>query len=133
LSVAFNPLIEGGAKARNRWKEPHCLIIGSGYMILLQGSSSFMILVLGVSERLKQDIKMTEQLEEVLRAGIAIDPWKEAIFRRHLSEGGYTCEEGVRVENVVTLVVMTTDPDELSRIIQMANAECARDKHKYFH
>jgi hypothetical protein len=31
---------------------------------------------------------------EVMRAGIAIDDWKLAIFERHLSQAGYDYENG---------------------------------------
>ena len=67
-------------------------------------------------------------MEVVTKAGIAIDPWKEDIFKSHLMKGGYNWTRVAPFPGCVTLMVETTDPEALARVIHVANNECAQKK-----
>ncbi len=64
-----------------------------------------------------------------MRAGIIIDDWKLAIFRKRLTEAGYHYTDGGAPQpNITKLVVVTDDPLALQKVIEAATAECARMK-----
>lgn len=58
------------------------------------------------------------------RAAIAIDAWKLSIFERHLSQSGYTYEQGDGVtEDTLILYVTTDNPVALEVVLRAANEE----------
>lgn len=61
------------------------------------------------------------------KVGIAIDPWKLAIFERHLRQSGYAFENvGHLTEGVLILKVTTENPIALAEVIKAANTEAAQ-------
>jgi len=58
-------------------------------------------------------------------AGVAIDPWKLEIFKRHLDKAGFKYE--VTVGDPITVISVTTEyAFILQPIIEAAQRECAR-------
>lgn len=61
------------------------------------------------------------------KAAIVIDPWKLAIFDRHLTQAGYAFENaGLLHPEALLLRVDTTNLEGLERVVKAANAEAAR-------
>ena len=60
-----------------------------------------------------------------MNVGIAIDPWKFSIFKKHLKGWNYRKTTG---RDTITLTVITDDLDGLTVAIESARAECARLK-----
>lgn len=58
-------------------------------------------------------------------AAIAIDPWKQDIFTRHLTQSGYTFTTHPGSQFTL-LKVETTNMEALAGVIMNANAEAAR-------
>lgn len=62
-------------------------------------------------------------------AGVAIDAWKLAIFKKHLDAAGYTFTEGPGlVPDTKLLKVDYEWVHRLQPIIEAANAECRKQK-----
>jgi hypothetical protein len=63
-----------------------------------------------------------------LKAAVVIDPWKRAVFIRHLGEAGYQWEEfnPGPVKDTILLRVTTDDVDALALVVAKANRECAQ-------
>lgn len=60
------------------------------------------------------------------KAGIAVDDWKLPVFRRRLTDAGYTYEDrGAPTPNVTMLMVPFTDQAALQEVVVAAQAECA--------
>lgn len=60
------------------------------------------------------------------KAGIAIDDWKLAIFKRHLQQAGYVFKNaGVLAPGTLLLQVETTNVVALSEVLKAANTEAA--------
>lgn len=59
------------------------------------------------------------------RAGVVIERWKLAIFKRHLDEAGfeYAERDGFTAETMV-LVVMTPTVSVLQPVLEAAQKEC---------
>jgi hypothetical protein len=61
----------------------------------------------------------------VRTAGIVIDAWKLAIFRRHLDGGGFTYSEHPGLTpDTITLKVKTERIAPLQRVVEAAQLEC---------
>lgn len=58
-------------------------------------------------------------------AGVAIDSWKLAIFKKHLEASGfsYTVKPGI-TEDTLLLMVTYEKLQDLAPIVQAAQAEC---------
>lgn len=64
-------------------------------------------------------------------AGIAIDRWKLPIFKKHLEKAGYSLTEHLGVTpDTMLLKVETESVAALQVVVQEANAEAAKRKHK---
>ena len=62
-----------------------------------------------------------------MKAGIALDDWKLPIFRKHLTDAGYSyVDAGEMMPGVTLLHVDYTDQTHLAGVVQAANNECAR-------
>lgn len=62
-----------------------------------------------------------------MKAGVAIDDWKLAIFTRHLQQAGYTFKNtGELIEGTLLLQVDTDNHIALQEVIRAANDECAQ-------
>ncbi len=60
-----------------------------------------------------------------LKAGIAVDDWKLPIFRKRLTEAGFTYEDGgALTHNTTILKVETSDILALKRVIEICESEC---------
>lgn len=61
-----------------------------------------------------------------MRAAIAIESWKLAIFNRHLTQAGYTYEiDAGPTEDSIFLTVETENRRALTGVVQAANNEAA--------
>ena len=61
------------------------------------------------------------------KAGIALDDWKLPVFRKALTDAGYTYEDGGAAGPGLTILhVPFTDAAALTRVVADANAECTR-------
>ena len=61
------------------------------------------------------------------KAGIVIDSWKLPIFERHLSQDGYTYEQGPGVTpDTLSLFVHTENLKALEIVVRAANTEAKR-------
>ena len=61
-----------------------------------------------------------------MRIAIAIDCWKFSIFHRHLSQAGYTYENGAGVtDDTQCLYVETDNLNALEAVVRAANTEAA--------
>jgi hypothetical protein len=59
------------------------------------------------------------------KAGIVIDPWKLAIFERHLKQAGYTyVNAGLIHKDGLVLRVDTINLEALNGVLQSAQHEC---------
>lgn len=64
-----------------------------------------------------------------MRAGIVVDDWKLAVFRRRLEEAGYSYEDKGEVRpNITLLHVEFTDQAHLTRVLEEATDECNRQR-----
>lgn len=64
-----------------------------------------------------------------MRAGIVVDDWKLAVFRRRLEEAGYSYEDkGEFRPNITLLHVEFTDQEHLTRVLEEATDECNRQR-----
>ena len=64
-----------------------------------------------------------------MRAGIVVDDYKLAVFRKRLTEAGYAHEDGgAPVPNCTNLIVVTNDVLALKKVVEACQAECARIK-----
>jgi hypothetical protein len=62
-----------------------------------------------------------------LKAGIAIDRWKQPIFERHLSQSGYAFEnEGELPGDCLLLTIETENIEALGVVVMAANTEAER-------
>jgi len=60
------------------------------------------------------------------KAAIAIDDWKLPIFKRHLTEAGYSFGQHPGLtDNTLTLVVHTKSIKDLEVVVRKANTEAA--------
>lgn len=65
--------------------------------------------------------------EKKRMAGIVIDPWKLAIFTRHLNQAGYAfINDGNVSDEALALRVETTNLEALAGVVTAANTECRR-------
>lgn len=65
--------------------------------------------------------------ETKMKAAIAIDDWKLPIFERHLTQAGYTWEQGRGLtENTMFLYVYTDNAQALETVVRAANTEAAK-------
>lgn len=65
------------------------------------------------------------------KAGVVIDAWKLAIFKKHLDAAGYKYTQGPGVTaDTLNLYVEYEWVSELKPIIEAAQAECAKDDGK---
>jgi hypothetical protein len=61
-----------------------------------------------------------------MRAGIVVDDWKLAIFRKRLTEAGFVYEDGgAPVPNCTNLLVETNNLLALKKVVEACQAECA--------
>lgn len=61
-----------------------------------------------------------------MKIGIAIDPWKLAIFKKHLDRAGLVYE--VTEGQPFSVIKVEGSPSKLQPIVQAANDEAARSK-----
>lgn len=62
-----------------------------------------------------------------MKAGIALDDWKLPVFRKRLTEAGYTYTDAGEVTPGTTLLhVQFTDLPAIRRVVEAAHAECKR-------
>jgi hypothetical protein len=62
-----------------------------------------------------------------MKAGIAVDDWKLPVFRRRLTEAGYTYEDAGPLTGAVTLLKVETDNLlKLKATLEECQAECAK-------
>lgn len=63
----------------------------------------------------------------MMKAGIIVDDWKLAVFRKALTDAGYTYKDGGEVKPGLTLLtVQFTDQAALQKVLQEAADECKR-------
>ena len=61
-----------------------------------------------------------------MKIGIAVDPWKQPIFERHLSQAGYQfTNAGLLTPEVLVLTVTTDNAEALAGVVKAANTEAA--------
>jgi hypothetical protein len=65
-----------------------------------------------------------ESSEMMMTAGVAIDTWKIAIFKRHLDGAGYTYTEHPFSKDTMILKVKTASLSELEKVVEAAHKEC---------
>lgn len=64
-----------------------------------------------------------------MKAGIAVDNWKLPVFRRRLTEAGYTYHDGGALTHDTTLLtVETSDVLALKEVIEACQAECRKEQ-----
>jgi hypothetical protein len=64
-----------------------------------------------------------------VKAGIAVDDWKLAVFRKRLSEAGYKYEDGGPLfANVTLLTVETDNMLALKSLLEKCQTECRKMK-----
>ncbi len=65
-----------------------------------------------------------------MKAGIVLDDWKLAIFKRHLDAAGYTYEQhpGVTGDTITLTVITDEQAAMLVDVVKAANDEAARFK-----
>lgn len=68
-----------------------------------------------------------------MKAGIAIDDWKQSIFEKALTEAGYIFERGrtITAGSLVLYVIIEDVPgaaEKLAMVVQEANTAAARSK-----
>lgn len=64
-----------------------------------------------------------------MKAGIAIDTWKLAIFTRHLEQSGYEFTQGAGIApDTLMLYVVTDNAQALQAVLRAANTEAAKTK-----
>ena len=64
-----------------------------------------------------------------MKAGIAVDDYKLPVFRRRLSEAGYTYEDAGPVTGDTTLLTVETDDMlALKRLLEQCQSECREMK-----
>jgi hypothetical protein len=74
-----------------------------------------------------------EPEEDVYRAALGIELWKQSIFERLLNEAEISWTLGSSDPHMVLLQIETIDAELLTRVIHIANAECARNKKNLHH
>lgn len=64
-----------------------------------------------------------------MRAGVICDDWKLPVFRKRLTEAGFTYEDGgAPIPNCTNLIVVTDDMVGLAAVVAECQAECAAQK-----
>lgn len=64
-----------------------------------------------------------------LKAGIAVDDWKLPVFRKRLTEAGYTYEDaGPFTDGTTMLHVKTNNILALKKVLEACQAECRKMK-----
>jgi hypothetical protein len=63
-----------------------------------------------------------------VKIGIAIDPWKLEIFKRHLDTAGVIYKVAIDDGLVTTITVEGWSPSKLQPIIEAAQRECAQGR-----
>lgn len=62
-----------------------------------------------------------------MKAGIVVDDWKLKVFRKRLTEAGYTYTDGgAPVPNCTNLIVVTDDVLALKKVVEECQAECSK-------
>ena len=62
-----------------------------------------------------------------MKAGIALDNWKLPVFRKRLTDAGFTyTDAGGLTHDTTVLMVVTDDAARLAKVVQECQAECAR-------
>lgn len=62
-----------------------------------------------------------------MKVGIAVDDWKLPVFRKRLSEAGYTYADGGAITAGATLLtVETADALALKKVIERCQRECRK-------
>lgn len=62
-----------------------------------------------------------------MKAGIVLDNWKLPIFRKRLTEAGYTyTDAGGLTHDTTVLTVETDDALKLKKVLERCQAECRR-------
>ncbi len=60
-----------------------------------------------------------------MRAGIVVDDWKLPIFRKRLTEAGYTyTDAGGLTHDTTVLTVVTDDVLKLKKVIELCQRQC---------
>ncbi len=60
-----------------------------------------------------------------MKAGIAVDDWKLPVFRKRLTEAGFTyTDAGARTAGSTVLTVVTDDVLGLKRVVELCQREC---------
>lgn len=64
-----------------------------------------------------------------MKAGIAVDNYKLPVFRRHLTEAGYTYEDGGPLIGDTTLLTVETDDIlALKKVLEKCQSESRKGK-----
>jgi hypothetical protein len=64
-----------------------------------------------------------------MRAGIAVDNWKLPVFRRGLTDAGYSYRDaGALTHDTTLLQVETDDMPALAKVIEKCQAECRKGR-----
>jgi hypothetical protein len=64
-----------------------------------------------------------------VKAGIAVDNWKLPVFRRGLTDAGYSYRDaGALTHDTTLLQVETDDMPTLAGVIEKCQAECRKSK-----
>lgn len=62
--------------------------------------------------------------------GIAIDPWKLDIFKKHLTDAGFQDYEVVDTSTIMVLIKVKTDRAfKLQTVVEAAQLECRKTKN----
>lgn len=64
-----------------------------------------------------------------MKAGIVVDDWKLPVFRKRLTEAGFTyTDAGGLTHDTTVLTVQTDDLPRLQRVIQRCQNECRKGR-----
>lgn len=64
-----------------------------------------------------------------MKAAIAVDNWKLAVFRKRLTEAGFEYKDaGAFTPNVTILTVITDDLSKLHELLKKCQNECKNKK-----
>lgn len=64
-----------------------------------------------------------------MKAGIVVDDWKLPVFRKRLTDAGFTyTDAGGLTHDATVLTVVTDDMLKLKRVLESCQTECRRQK-----
>jgi hypothetical protein len=66
-----------------------------------------------------------------MKAGIVVDDWKLPVFRKRLTEAGYTYTDAGALTNGTTVLTVQTDNMlKLKKLLELCQAQCRAQRPK---